>query len=257
MKVLWNKRHVDNKILGTTTVKETWDSLRGKLQNVCNKESCWLTQKFAKKGMQSELETAFAPSAPEKWKKNPTEWLSSNDIMSVMKQYESKYKCFDFIGPSPIDFDTRKVYGECVWEELCHFDLQKQIENKKTKIGIIFNLDPHYKGGSHWVSLFIDISKGTAFYFDSVGKTAPPQIKKFVSELKRQGLQYKENSINFTYDENHPKEHQMKDTECGIYSLYFLIHLLEGTHDTDYFKTNTISDKCVQRFRKVYFNESL
>ena len=23
-----------------------------------------------------------------------------------MKQYENDYKCFDFLGPSPIDFDT-------------------------------------------------------------------------------------------------------------------------------------------------------
>ena len=47
--------------------------------------------------------------------------------------------------------------GKCVWEELCKFELEKQIEKGKNKIGIIFNLDKHYQSGSHWVSLFIDI----------------------------------------------------------------------------------------------------
>ena len=49
----------------------------------------------------------------------------------------------------------------------------------------------------------------------------------------------------------------MEDTECGIYSLYFIIHVLEDKHNEEYFKTHTITDKCVQKFRKIYFNESL
>lgn len=257
LKTLWNKRHPDNKIKNTT-IKKTWGTLKKKLKNVCNKESCWLQQKFAKKEMGNELNVAFAPESPKKWKKNPNEWLSSTDIIAVMKQYERKYKCFNFIGPSPIDYDTHKMYGECVWEELCHFDLNKELNDGKRKIGIIFNLDPHYKNGSHWVSLYIDIKKQSIFYFDSVGKSIPSQIKKFVKEVQRQGLQLvKQEPINFTFDQNHPKEHQMGDTECGIYSLYFIIHMIEDKHDGEYFKTHVITDKCVEKFRKVYFNQSL
>ena len=96
LKTLWNKRHPDN-LIKNGNIKKTWSQLKKKLQNVCNKESCWLKQKFAKKGLGNELSVAFAPASPEKWKKNPTEWLSSNDIISVMKQYEKKYKCFAFI----------------------------------------------------------------------------------------------------------------------------------------------------------------
>ena len=257
LKTLWNKRHPDDKV-NNGTIRNTWKQLKNKLKNVCNKESCWLKQKFAKKGIGNELSVAFAPESPAKWKKNPNEWLSSNDIIAVMKQYEKKYKCFEFIGPSPIDYDTHKMYGECVWEELCHFDLSDQIKRGKTKIGVIFNLDPHYKGGSHWVSLFININKGSIFFFDSVGKTIPPQIKKFVDMVKRQGLHLNnKDKIEFVYDENHPQEHQFGDTECGVFSLYFIIHMLEDKHDGEYFKTHYITDKCVQRFRKIYFNESL
>lgn len=257
LKTLWNKRHPDNKIKNGT-IYSIWKQLRSKLKNVCNKESCWLRQKFAKSGIGNEMSVAFAPASPEKWKKNPNEWLSSNDIIAVMKQYEKKYKCFDFIGPSPIDYDTHKIYGECVWEELCHFNLKEQINSGKTKLGIIFNLDPHYKGGSHWVSLFIDINKSLIYYFDSVGKSIPSQIKKFVDTVKRQGLHLSgSKQIMFKFDQNHPQEHQKGDTECGIYSLYFIIHMLEETHEWEHFKTHVITDKCVQKFRKIYFNEYL
>ena len=32
----------------------------------------------------------------------------------------------------------------------------------KTKIGIIFNTDPHDKPGQHWISMFINIKKKKA-----------------------------------------------------------------------------------------------
>ena len=40
--------------------------------------------------------------------KNPQEWLSSDEITDVMKQYEDKYDNFVFLGPSPIDFESAK-----------------------------------------------------------------------------------------------------------------------------------------------------
>ena len=76
----------------------------------------------------------FAPLQPISWKRKPTEWLSSVDIQKVMKQWENAYKCFEFIGPTPIDFDSHKLYGECVWEELCKFNLSSFLKKNKTKI---------------------------------------------------------------------------------------------------------------------------
>ena len=70
LKTLWNKRHPDNKIKNGN-IHSTWKQLRSKLKNVCNKESCWLRQKFAKGGLGNEMSVAFAPESPEKWKKNP------------------------------------------------------------------------------------------------------------------------------------------------------------------------------------------
>ena len=173
-----------------------------------------------------------------------------------MKQYERAYKCFDFIGPSPIDFDTKKIYGECVWEELCHFNLEDEIKNGKFKIGVIFNTDPHNKPGSHWISLFINIKKGTIFFFDSAGDKIPKKIMNLVTRVMKQGKNLDE-PINFKFDQNYPVEHQYSDTECGIYSLYFIAHMLEDKINAHYLKTHILKDKYMEKFRKVYFNASL
>jgi hypothetical protein len=252
---LWNMRHKDSPIQSMDT-KEIWTQLQKNMSHLCNKESCWLNQQFAVGELDKSLEKYFAPKSPEEWKKNPNEWLSSTDIIKVMKQYEDVYPCFDFIGPTPIDFDTQLHYGECVWQELCDFSIEKQINDGKFKIGIIFNLDPHTKGGSHWVSMFINIKKGKIFFFDSAGDPAPKQVMALVKRVQTQGRQLK-NPINFKFDQNHPVEHQYGNTECGIYSLYFIAHMLEDKHTAEYFKKHILSDKYMESFRKVYFNEDL
>jgi hypothetical protein len=253
---LWNLRHPDA-VINTTESKEIWDVLKKNMSSVCSKESCWLKQNFiGNTKVKKELEDAFAPKSPSEWKKNPNEWLSSVDILDVMKQYEKAYKCFEFIGPSPIDYDVKKQYGECVWNELCNFSLTEQIKNGKTKVGVIFNTDPHYLGGSHWVSLFINIKRKKIFYFDSAGDKIPKRIKKFVDNVIEQGKSLK-TRIDFEFDQNYPVEHQYGNTECGIYGLYFIVHMLEDKINEHYLKTHILKDEYMSKFRKVYFNEDL
>ena len=252
---MWNARHPDKKIVSKDP-KQIWEQLKTYNSTVCNKESCWVRQMTKNTKMEKELLDSFAPKSPEKWKMNPNEWLSSIDIIKVMNQYEKKYKCFDFLGPSPIDYDTYLLQGECVWEELCNFSLENQIKKGKTKVGVIFNLDPHDKGGSHWVSLFVNIKKGTIFYFDSAGEKVPAQIKKFADMVTEQGKKLA-TPINFKFDQNHPVEHQYGNTECGVYSLFFIVHMLEDKITAHYLKTHMIKDKYMEQFRKIFFNVEL
>ena len=253
---MWNARHPD-KPINTNDSKEIWDMLKNYYANICNKESCWIRQMTTGTKMEKELLDSFSPVSPNEWKKNPNEWLSSLDIIEVMNQYEKTYKCFDFMGPSPIDYDTHKLYGECVWDELCHFNLEEQIKKGKSKIGVIFNTDPHNKGGEHWISLFINIKKGTIFFFDSAGNKIPKQIMKFVNTVTEQGRALNTNPINFTFDQNYPIEHQYHNTECGIYSLFFIIHMLEDKITGHYLKTHVLKDEYMEKFRKVFYNENL
>jgi hypothetical protein len=242
--------------INTNDTKEIHRLLTEYLSDVCNKESCWIKQQKEFGKLSSEMTDSFAPVSPEEWKKNPNEWLSSVDIMKVMKQYEKAFKCFDFIGPTPIDFDTRKMYGECVWEELCNFNLAQQIKDGKTKIGIIFNTDTHDKPGQHWISMFINIKKKHIFFFDSTGDEPQPEIMTFVNRIKEQGLAL-DKKIVFKYDSNEGVEHQYGNTECGIYSLFFIVHMLEDKMTEHYLKTHILKDEYMQKFRKIYFNDSL
>ena len=250
----WNRRHPDNLITSNNS-RDIWTILRDNMSNVCDKESCWLRQKFISNNLDKELsQYTFAPKSPESWKKNKNEWLSSLEIEKVMKQYEKTYPNFVFIGPSPIDFDTVQMYGECVWEELCKFDLKDYLKEGKTKIGIVFNTDPHYKDGSHWIAMFIDVKKKYIFFFDSNGDPPAEKIVIFQNKVSTQG---RELGIDLEITGNYPKEHQLGDTECGMYVLYFIVELLTERKDINYFKKNTIRDTAMEQLRVEYFNRDL
>lgn len=251
----WNARHPDSKII-TNSPKEIHKTLTEYLKDICSNEACWLKQKTIFGKLESELADSFAPESPPEWEKNPNEWLSSTDIIKVMKQYEKAYKCFDFIGPTPINFNTRKLYGECVWEELCNFNLENEIKKGITKIGIIFNTDPDYKPGQHWISMFINIKKKTIFFFDSTGDPPPKEVKQLIAKIKDQGINLKR-PIKFKVDSNEGIEHQYGNTECGIYSIFFVVHMLEDKLTEHYLKTHILKDEYMEKFRKIYFNDSL
>jgi len=250
IKKVWNMRHPDSRIKSNNPYK-VWKQLQEKFSGTCKKESCWLKHKCIKEDMDHKMfSKLFAPKMPKSWKRKPNEWLSSIDIINVMKQYEESNKDFEFLGPSPIDYDTHKFNGECIWEELCEFNLNQTIKNGKRKIGIIFNLDPHYKQGSHWVALFIDTYKGKIYYFDSYGEEIPKQIKKFIHTVEKQSMKIGK-KYTHTYNK---KRHQYGDSECGMYCLYIIIELIKGKSFKQINKYK-ITDKKMLNLRKQYFNE--
>tara|TARA_Y100000741_G_scaffold166574_1_gene126027 strand:- start:4501 stop:5400 length:900 start_codon:yes stop_codon:yes gene_type:complete len=250
MKNIWNNKN-SNKITSNNP-KEIWNFFKKNLSSKCYNELCWLNDQTFNSKINKDIliKSIFRPFSPKSWKNKPYEWLSSIDIIKVMTQYEKKYNNFAFIGPSPIDFDDKKLFGTCVWERLCKFDLNKYINNK-SKIGIIFNTDPHYKDGSHWIALFVDIEKHFIFYFDSNGDKIPKRIKILADRIIEQGHKL---NINFKFMTNEGKEHQKKDGNCGLYVLYFIIELLKGNKTPDFFKKNRVTDDEMSSYRLKYYN---
>lgn len=249
IKQLWNLRHSDDKILDNDT-KEIWNKLKARMNNVCNSEACWLRQKFMEGKVDKEmLNYTFSPNAPLEWKKKPNTWLSSTDIIGVMNQYEKKYPFFEFLGPSPIDFDKTKMFGECVWEEICRFNVENMLKQSKKKIGMIFNTDPHNKSGEHWIALFLDLERKFLFYFDSVAQRTPSPIMRLIERIIGQlnNLNIKVKIIK----NNVP--HQKKNTECGVYCLYFISQLVKNV-SPDFFLRDRITDDQIHSFRKYFFN---
>ena len=186
---------------------------------------------------------------PYSWTKNINEWLSTVDIENVMEQYEQKYNDFYFIGPVPIDFDYEYKLGKCIDDELCKISLKELLKEKIKKLGIIFNLDPHDKPGSHWVALYCDLNKMELYYFDSYGVYPPKEVENLMFRLKEQGkLEKKE--IKLYYNDI---RHQYKNSECGMYSMNFIIEFLEGNSFKKIIETikndNLMTQKRFQLYR--------
>lgn len=314
LKLLWNKRHPDHPIK-SSKIKDIYDELKQNLNGSCSNEQCWVGQLVKDSDKKQELlEQTFAPSAPKSWISNINEWLSSVDITRVMKQYEDEHPDFKFIGPSPIDFNEMIGNNECVWPELCNISIKELLRSGKTKIGFVFNTDPHYKSGSHWISMYMDIGqgkndqnrlkkelckheyfyhkgsskrltrnknktskiynskrksnkrqdktnkithntmkKGLLFFFDSNGTKIPNELAELTAKLVRDCAK---NNIELKVCSNEGFRHQMTNTECGMYSLYFIISLLTNKRSFSYFKTRRIPDKVVESLRRKYFNIS-
>jgi hypothetical protein len=215
-------------------------------QTKCNyDQQCWLKQEFIKKMNETHknelLTNTFRPTGP----KGRFEWLSTIDIDGVIEQYEIKYPDFVFLGAVPIDFDDIDI-------GIRDLDLNDLVKHGKTRIGIVFNLDEHYKSGSHWVSAFIDLKKGQIYFSDSSGSRPEKRIRRFLRRVAK----FCQNAGKTNLDVNYNKtQHQRGNSECGVYSINFILRLLKG----ETFKEITekrLADDTVNKCRNVYFSNA-
>lgn len=253
----WNETnpnmHIDYN--DTTTGKSLWHSINNVMRAKCTNEVCWIKQDFIKDSpLSKELLKNFKPLMPKKWEEHPTEWLNTLDIRDVMNQYEVKHPNFEFIGPVPMDFDSKVGFGQCVINELCNIKLQTLLEKGKEKIGVVFNLDKHNQPGSHWVAMYCSVNKdnkkGNIYYWDSYGMRPNPEVVILMNRLKSQG---NEMQYDFTIKVNNVR-HQYKNSECGVYCIYFLTSLLDGKTFEEII-TNIVSDDKMNAKRKEFFSK--
>jgi hypothetical protein len=218
----------------------------------CKDDQC-LLEEIGDISLKNKIKSQiFVPEKPTAWKKNPNEWLSDSDILHVLKQYETAFPAFRFMGPCPIDFATR-VSDKCITEDICSLHLHTvKGSGTKKQIGIVFNLDKHDEPGSHWVSMFIDIRGKKIYYFDSAQNTVPPEIAELKDRLIGENPRFSffSNSV----------EHQKGNTECGMYSLYFIIQMLQSKTRHRLFQShfnhpsNIVTDEKVEKYRDVFFS---
>jgi hypothetical protein len=308
-----------------------WKAIKNKLKDdaPCNDDFCYLETNIVKELNDQDInKNTFVPEKPIEWYDSPNEWLSNFDIADVMRQYEDETD-FIFFGPTPIDFDERLNYNRCVNQELCSINLRDINNKKKNKVGVIFNLDPHTKSGSHWTALFVDMKRGGIYYFDSYGIEPPNEVKKLMKKIRSQGNELVYNGeieLDGTYvspingnivgdniiklnggnkleeddiiemvgggkkkkvkvksvkgdgtvildgivlkDKDikmlrrgykefyNPKRFQYKNSECGMFSMWFIIQFIE---DRDYGEiiTSKIDDDYVFKKRNEYYRPNM
>jgi len=211
----------------------------------CDNEYC-AVKKLVNKKDQTKMLTFFKPERPAAWDKDTKQWLDTDNIEHVMKQYEDAYPHFAFLGAVPLDFDTTiPEWGKCVSEEMCKLNLTRSLQQGKTDLGVVFNLDPHDKPGSHWVAAYINIPKKSAYYYDSYGYKPEKEIAAFLTRIQDQGC------AHVYYNDI---RHQRSESECGTYCMYVLLNLLGGREFQEICK-DIVSDDVMNTFRDVLFAE--
>jgi hypothetical protein len=211
----------------------------------CNDQVCWVDTKVVKKTNNKDiLDLTFRPKGPNK----PRGWLSTTDIDKVMTQYESQNKNFKFLGAVPYDFEDLRYL------QTYNLNLDELKNQGITKIGMVINLDEHYKPGSHWVGLYSELNNKKIYYFDSVGIKPGKRVSRFVKKIYNHMLKYyngNNNQKDFDIRWN-KKQHQFKDTECGVYSMNFVIRSMKG-ESFDSIVNNITKDDKINKCRGVYF----
>lgn len=314
---------VSNKIKISKDGEQMMSEVRSKLN--CKDDLCVLKKKV----IGDDLSGYFKPSRPKTWDINKNEWASTTDIDDVLKQYEGKYEDFKYLGAVPIDFDKKISSDTCISNDLCKINMKKLWDENYRKLGMVFNLDPHDKPGSHWVSMFVDMKNGGIYYFDSVGTYPPKEVQALMGRIATQlnnclcdktinkehisdihsvekyllkdakkgsnklylntdwlvpdtvifieNTPYKvvdvkpdesyiqvEPSLTSNYKKNtrviekcwrqfyNDIQHQQKNTECGIYSMYFITELLKGKNFSD-FLGRRIPDEHIEKYRYKFY----
>ena len=252
-KKIWNSKNPNN-LIKTNNPKNIWLFFKNNLSSKCYNELCWIKENhIGNINKDHILKNVFRPFSPTTWKSKPYEWLSSVDILKVMEQYQRTNKNFVFIGPTPIDFDNKDLFGTCIYEQLCKFDINKyyNVKPRKDKIGIIFNTDPHDQPGEHWIALFVDLKKQFVFYFDSNGEKIKKQVDILKNRIIEQGNKI---NLNLKYYDNKGLVHQKKDGQCGMYTLYFIAELLQENKEPEFFKDQRVPDELMRDYRIKYYN---
>jgi hypothetical protein len=254
----YNDSAKDNKKIKLwPTKKEMLVELKEKLTD-CSDQTCWPTLKFIKNS--DVLNEAFKPNGPA----GQFDWLSTTEINECMERYMDVYPDFLFVGAVPIDIEDLKQFG------VKNLDYDKIAKKGKTKIGIIYNLDEHYKSGSHWVSFYIDTLNKNIYYSDSAAKPPDVRVKRLVKKIaekwykkdtgkqlslpldsymneKEQNLVEKKYNIQFN-----KTQHQFGGSECGVYSINNIVRLLKGDNFND-IHGGRVTDKEMNVCRKIYF----
>jgi len=171
---------------------------------------------------------------------NTDEWLDNIVIDSTLNDWEVVFKRFKNMGVHMNNFDEKhKKLATADW---------KTMIKKYDIIASVINTDNYGSSGQHWVCIVVDSKKKTIEYFDSAAGGVSEEILTWMMKISIE-LNFKEVFINTL-------KHQYKNTECGVYSLYYILARMHNVH-SDYFDNIRIPDELMlESVRKLLFSYS-
>lgn len=239
---VYNKEHPREKpIVCSEDMVEVWGELQQRFREKCKtgQAECIVSSLLRR------------PKAPKEWALNRYEWLSSDDIEAVEKDYSNLFADYYYAGTVPIDFDLKSETNRCLVSTLCSLRLDELYKKGHHRIGITINTDPHDGPGQHWVAVFCDMRPELAYprvtYFDSYAEYPEKEVRRLMKRWKEQwdmtGIHKK--GMRLTYNKT---RHQYKDSECGMYCLYFHYACLLGIPMSE-----RMPDDVINAFRNLLF----
>ena len=238
---VYNEEHPHERPIQAGASVKIWDEVKKRLHATCKSQrgECILAHLLLK------------PKAPSSWKINPEEWVSSDEIDDIERQFEKVFKEYKHIGTYPIDFDKHTQTGECLVSAICSMDIKSLYDKGHHQIGIIFNTDVSTGPGQHWIATFCDLRPELEYprmtYFDSYAQKPEKQIQVLMRRWKKQwdasGIHSKPMKLSYN-----GTRHQYEDSECGLYSIYFHYCCLMGIP-----MEKRIPDEVVRGLRGLFF----
>lgn len=192
-----------------------------------------------------ELNENFKPPGPVDWS------LFNNFVEDNVMRHLSRWdKTFLGLDVNLMDFED---YGGSLSK--LQFTNDDIVYNGKTykSFGCVVNtmkMSGDLTRVGHWVAVFGDFRNPqakTIEYFNSSGRSAPSEMWSWMNKSAK--------SVEHCTALNVSNiQHQKSDTECGIYSVYYITARVCGLAYKK-FRETTISDERVNKFRKNMFND--
>lgn len=241
LRKVYNEEHSNGTPIQSDTSVKVWNEIKRRLHRACKtgRSECILANLMQK------------PRGPSSWKVDPEQWITSDDIDSIEKQFERIFKEYKYVGTFPIDFDKHTQTGECLVSALCSLNIRSLYDKGYRQFGIVFNTDVSTGPGEHWVAVVCDISSELEYprmtYFDSYAHKPEKQIQVLMRRWKKQwdATNIHAKPMKLSYNGT---RHQYEDSECGMYCVYFHYCCLTGVS-----MEKRIPDQVVRGLRGLLF----
>lgn len=146
---------------------------------------------------------------------------------------------------------------------MCRFSPEDAARAGKDTVACVLNTDVYGGRGKHWVCVFVDMRGGAGApwsveYFNSSGRPPPAAVVTWQQDTRAKLVAIRAGTKNpgpVDIVRVNERAHQKKNTECGVYCVFYIFCRL---HDTPYtaFQTNhTVPDDDMAAFRAYLFVE--
>ena len=142
--------------------------------------------------------------------------------------------------------------------ELAKLDVAQLMRDGYDCFGVVLNTDVHSGKGKHWFCLYGDLKhKGTEKdpivleYFNSSGNAAVSEVRDWLAETEHE---LRKNGIEATIYRSVPRRLQQSQTECGVWSLMYILSRLKG-RPPDWFYRNKVNDEDMIDVRAFLFRK--